>query len=138
MIRHVIPKGNLQLEHKRLVIEEIMALPNNRAHLVQCTEYRRKRSTEQNAFLHAVPLKIIADHTGHDVEDMKTYLLGECFGWQGYEIMGSMRKKPVKRSSELDTSQFSFFMEWIESWAAQNLELIIPRPNEYLIAEDTK
>jgi hypothetical protein len=137
MYRHVIPKGNLHQQHKSVVIADIMKLEDNRAWLVQVTQYRRKRSTEQNAFLHAVPLKIICEHTGHDIEDMKTYLLGQAFGWIEYDILGERRKKPLYRSSELNTAQFSFFMEFCERWAAQELSLIIPRPNEYLLEEDT-
>jgi hypothetical protein len=138
MIRQIIPKGENNLEYKIKVCAEIGELPSNRAWLVQVVQYRRKRSTEQNAFLHAVPLKLISEFTGHEMEDLKTYFLGECFGWQGFEMFGQQRKRPLKRSSELNTAEFSFFMEWIERWASNELGMIIPRPNEYLINEDTK
>jgi len=137
MYRHIIPKGNLSHEHKIKVCVEIGDLDENRAHLVQVSQYRRKRSIEQNAFLHAVPLKLICEHTGYEIDDMKTYLLGKAFGWIEYEMMGERRKRPAKRSSELNTEQFSFLMEFCEMWAAQELNLIIPRPNEYLLDEDT-
>ena len=138
MIRHVIPKGNLAHEHKIKVCVMIGDLDENRAHLVQVTQYRKKRSLEQNAFVHAVPLKIISEHTGMEIEDLKSYLLGKAFGFVEFEMFGERRKRPAKRSSELNTAQFSFWMEFIEAWASQELQLIIPRPNEYLIDEDTK
>ena len=137
MYRHIIPKGELSGDHRMKVATHIGGMPDNVAYLVQVTQYRKKRSTEQNAFLHAVPLKLICDHTGYDIEDMKTYLLGECFGWEAFEMFGQKRKRPMKRSSDLNTSEFSGFMEWIERWGATNLQMIIPRPNEYLINEDT-
>ena len=138
MIRHVIPKGNLHAEHKSKAIAEIIALPDNRAWLVQVKQYQRKRSLEQNAFIHAVPLKIISEHTGMEVDDLKSYLLGKAFGFVEFEIFGERRKRPAKRSSELTTGEFSYWMEFIEAWSAQELQLIIPRPNEYLIDEDMK
>jgi hypothetical protein len=137
MIRHIIPKGNLHNTHKSAAIADIMKLDDSKAWLIQAKEYRRKRSTEQNAFLHAVPLKLICEHTGYQLDDMKTYLLGNAFGWQEFEIMGERRRKPLRRSSELNTEQFSFFMEFCEQWAAQELGIIIPRPGEYLLEEDT-
>ena len=94
--------------------------------------YRKKRSLDQNSFLHGVPLRLIAEHTGHEVEDLKTYLLGECFGWVEVEVFGAQRRKPLYRSSELDTVQFGTFLDYIEQWAAQELDMIIPRPNENL------
>lgn len=137
MYRHIIPKGEQSFEHRITVANHIGGMPDNVAYIVQVTQYRKKRSNEQNAFLHAVPLKLICEHTGYDIEDMKTYLLGECFGWEEYEMFGQRRKRPLKRSSDLNTAEFSGFMEWIERWAATELQMIIPRPNEYLINEDT-
>jgi hypothetical protein len=135
--RHIIPKGNLHLQHKSQVIADILKLEDNVAYLVQFKQYRRKRSTEQNAFLHAVPLKMICDHTGDEVEDMKALLMGMCFGFEEFEILGQRRKKPLKTTSELNTAEFSFFMEFCERFAAMEWGMIIPRPNEYLLEEDT-
>jgi hypothetical protein len=136
MYRHIIPKGNLHNQHKAQVIADLMKLEDNVAHLIQFKQYRRKRSTEQNAFLHAVPLKLICEHTGYEIDDMKTYLLGRAFGWEEYTIFGDIRKRPLKRSSDLTTAEFSFFMEFCEMWAAQELQLIIPKPNEYLLENE--
>jgi hypothetical protein len=138
MYRHIIPKGIPHPEHKSQVVADIMNLPDNRAWLVQVTQYRRKRSTEQNAFLHAVPLKMICDHTGDEIEDMKALLMGMCFGFEEFEILGQRRKKPLKTTSQLNTAEFSFFMEFCERFAAMEWGMIIPRPNEYLLEEDTK
>lgn len=135
MIRHIIPKGDLSAEHKRLIKNEIDSLDPAKTWLVQAGEYKKKRSLEQNAFLHAVPLRMIADFTGHDIDDMKDFLLGEAFGWQEYEVFGQLRRKPMKRSSQLNAEQFNFFLDFIESWAAEALDMVIPKPNE--IIEDT-
>jgi hypothetical protein len=110
----------------------ISSLDPNKAWAIEIKSHRKNRSLDQNAFLHAVPLKIIADHTGYTVEDMKDYLLGEFTGWDEYTVFHQTKRRPHKRSSDLDTLQFTRFLEWIEMWAATELGLIIPRPGEYL------
>lgn len=130
MIRHIIPKGDLAAEHRRLVKHEIDTLDPKISWLVQVKQYRKPRSLEQNSFLHAVPLKLISEHTGYEIEDLKTYLMGEAFGWEEYEIMGEKRKRPRKTTSQLNTEEFTWFLDWLESWAAQKLDLLIPKPGE--------
>jgi hypothetical protein len=130
MIRHIIPKGDLSAEHKRLVRQQIDDLSSDKPWLVQVTQYRRKRTLEQNSFLHAVPLKIICDFTGYELHDMKQWLMGQAFGWEQYEVMGEPRKRPRLTTSQLNTEQFNWFLEWLEAWASQELGLIVPKPNE--------
>lgn len=136
-IRHVIPMRtpdsmDLNRQHKDLVITEIMNLPSDVPWLVQAEPYRKKRSIDQNSFLHGVPLKLIHQHTGTDIEDIKDYLLGECFGWLEYEVFDNRRRKPAKRSSELNTVEFGSFLDFIERWASEELGMIIPKPNEII------
>ena len=131
-MKHIIPKGDLSAEHKRLIKQQIDDLPDDKPWLIVAQIYRRKRTLEQNSFLHAVPLKLIADYTGHSIDDMKTYLCGTAFGWDEYEVMGEPRKRPRLTTSQLNTEQFNWFLEWLEAWAAQELGMIIPKPNEVI------
>ena len=134
-MRHIIPKGDLSAEHKRLVKQEIDDLPADYPWLIQAQRYRKRRTLEQNSFLHAVPLKLICQHTGYEIDDMKQYLMGKAFGWESYEVMGEPRKRPRLGTSQLNTEQFNWFLEWLEAWASQELGMIIPKPNE-IIVED--
>ena len=135
MIRHIIPKGDLSAEHKRLVKQQIDELPDNRTYVVQVKQYQRRRTLEQNSFLHAVPLRLIVDHTGMEMDDIKTYLMGKAFGTKEIEIAGETISRPLKGTSDLNAEQFNWFLEWIEQWSSQELGLIIPKPNE--VIEDT-
>jgi hypothetical protein len=129
-MRYIIHKDDaIRRENARAAISE---LSNDKPWVVEIKPYVKKRSLEQNAFLHAVPLRMIADETGHDVEDMKTYLMGEAFGWLDYEVMGSPRRKPLLGTSELNAKQFMWFLEWVEAWAVRELGMMIPKPNEVL------
>lgn len=108
----------------------IQSLDMARPWRVEISEHRPKRSLEQNAYLHAVPLRILSEHTGYNVDEMKDYLLMEAFGTLDKEVMGRSIVRPAKRSSDLNTKEFSWFIEWIAAWAMNNLGLLIPMPNE--------
>jgi hypothetical protein len=121
----------LRSEHIRdRALSEIQALDMKRIWKVEIGQYRPKRSLEQNAYLHAVPLKLIAEHTGYSVEDMKEYLLMAAFGDEMKEVMGVNIIRPLKRTSDLTTKEFAWFVEWVASWAMNTLGLLIPMPNE--------
>lgn len=117
-------------ELRDMALQEIRHLHLEPPSVMRLEVYSPRRSLDQNAFLHAVPLRILADETGHSIEDMKTYLLGEAFGWQDSEVFGHAVQRPVKRSSQLTRKEFSWFLDWIESWAATTLGIVLPRPNE--------
>lgn len=122
---------------KDRVLQHIIGLPfiqsgQRKVYSVTIEEYDPPRSLSQNAFLHAVPLRLICDATGYDIDEMKDYLLGEAFGWEEKEIMGHTSVRPLRRSGSLKRKEFSWFLEWIEAWAMSTLGLLIPRPNEEL------
>lgn len=119
-------------ELRELAISEIRHLHLKPPMVMRLEPWSPRRSLDQNAFLHAVPLRILSDETGHSIEDMKDYLLGEAFGWRDSEVFGTSRQLPVRRSSDLNRKEFSWFLDWIESWAANTLGIILPRPNEVI------
>jgi len=90
---------------------------------------RTQRSLDQNAYLHAVPIPILADHFGYTIPEMKLVLMGECWGWHREKITG--RDLPLKPStSEMSVEECSQFIEWVIPWAATNHQVLIPLPNE--------
>lgn len=113
------------------VIATIQSLPLEPLQVITIEDWHSPRSLEQNAFLHAVPLKLICEHTGFNMDEMKDYLLGEAFGWEEVELFGRTIQRPLRRSSKLNVKEFTWFLEWIEQWASNTLGLLIPRPNEY-------
>ena len=130
MQRFVIRKNDtLRRENASMAIN---ALDAEKDWAIEIKEYRKNRSLSQNAYLHGVVLPLICDHTGYNMEEMKDYLLGEFTGWVEYMIFSEIKRRPAKRSHELNTKEFFAFCEWIEQWAAQELGVIIPRPGEYI------
>jgi hypothetical protein len=130
MNKQIIRKGDLNREHKKLACNLINTLPPDRTYVVEIKQYRAKRTLEQNSFLWAVPIRMISEYTGMEAEDVKDYLMSRAFGTKEIEIAGTVITKPRLGTSDLNTEQFNWFLEWIESWAAQELGIIVPKPNE--------
>lgn len=89
---------------------------------------RSKRSLDQNAYIHAVPIPLVAEKMGESINDAKLIMMGEKWGWhivRGYRL-------PVKgHTSEMTTAECAEFIEWAPMWAATELDgLYIPLPNE--------
>lgn len=93
-------------------------IPDEPTHEVLIRPYRSKRSTEQNAKMHAI-IRDIAQ--GGSIEDTKRRLLMK---WSGYEVRtlpdGSEYPVPaVGGSSKLTVDQMSEFIDWLEWFAAE-------------------
>lgn len=88
---------------------------------------RSQRSLDQNAYIHAVPVAILAEHCGYSVPEMKLVLMGECWGWKtvaGHEI-------PVKpHTSDMTVEEARQFIDWVIPWAMEHFDVAIPLPNE--------
>ena len=120
-------------EIKKNCIQYLRGLdPEKELLCVEIKPFVEKRSQAQNDFLHGVTLRILSDETGESIEDLKEYLLGEAFGWENKAAFdGRTFFRPVKRNtSRLTVKEFSWFIEWCESWAASTLGVAIPRPGE--------
>lgn len=89
---------------------------------------RTKRSLDQNAYLHAGPLPILADYWGEDIATTKLLVLGECFGWKDTRDGHRLPLKP--HTSDLTVEEMSHLIEWLPPWAMVNFGVDIPLPNE--------
>ncbi len=130
----IIPKAsNPNHEHFRQQAHNLIdGLNLNIAWKVVATRHRKKRSNPQNSYFWGVIVKIICDETGNDANDIHDVLCGECFGWQEYEVMGLRKRRPVRGTSQLNVDEFEQFCEWCRAFAASNLGLVIPLPNEVM------
>lgn len=96
---------------------------------VEIVKQKKQRSLDQNSYWWAVPVSILSKHCGYEPEQMHYVLLGE---WRGY--MDGPRGEKVPRccaSSKLTTADFTELIEWVQRWAAMELDVQIPAPSEY-------
>jgi hypothetical protein len=122
--------GRLDDDVRRQIADAFKAFAGKRVD-VTVKAHRSHRSLDQNAYWWAVPVAILAEHCGYEPEQMHYVLLGE---WRGYE---PALTNPVPRcasSSKLTTGEFSDLIEWVQRWAATELDVQIPSPNEWQAA----
>ena len=91
--------------------------------------HKSQRSRDQNAYWWAVPVAILAEHCGYEPEQMHYAILGQ---WRGYiEGLGGQQIPRCVSSSKLNTAEFTELIEWVQRWAAMELDVQIPAPNEW-------
>lgn len=96
---------------------------------VEVSEYRKRRSQDQNAALWGIAYKTLSDATGNDPDDLHAYFLGEWSGWETITVMGQQRRVPKRRSSKLTTVEFSEFYAFIQQRSAETVGVFIPDPD---------
>lgn len=93
--------------------------------------HREKRSEKQNRWWWGVAIPLIAQELGydkHEHEEVHYALVAKCFGTR-FDVR-LQQHVPNKSSSTLTTSEFSQLMEWAVRFAASDLGIIVPMPNE--------
>ena len=84
----------------------------------------KTRSNPQNAFYWGVAIKILCDEIGYTDDEMHATL-------KIMFLQDKTRKFPTLRSTTtLTTVEFEEYLEKIRQWAAQDLNCVIPLPNE--------
>lgn len=90
-------------------------------------ERKKRRSNPQNAYYHGVVLKMIADFCGYRGED-EIAGIHEELKRKFLPKIGNLNI--TKSTSSLNTEEFSSFIENVRRWAAEELGIYIPDPNE--------
>jgi hypothetical protein len=89
----------------------------------------KKRTLSQNAYYWGVVVKMIAEETGHDSDEIHE-LMKQMFLKDLIKIKGEIYET-VKSTTELETKGFSLdYIERIKYWAMEKLNLNIPSPDE--------
>jgi len=90
-------------------------------------ERQIQRSDAQNRFWHAVPFKLLSEHLGYTVEEIKLLCLGECWGW--HDVLGGRLPNKL-HTSKLTKEEGAHFTEWLQTWAMTEFGVVVPSPNE--------
>lgn len=92
---------------------------------------RSKRSLDQNALWWSIIVPAIAEEVGYDRsehDECHYALVARFFGTHTDKISGAM--VPNARSSKLSTKQFSELIDGTVRWAATDLGLVLPMPDD--------
>lgn len=104
---------------------------------------KNTRSASQNAYLWAVPNKMISGATGYETEEVHEYLCGTYWGWKDKKVPKTPRNPegiesvPMRttttdtegKRSVLTSTEFSEYVAFVQRFAAQRLQLLVPDPD---------
>lgn len=138
----VLPKG----ARKRALVlaaDVLASLDELVAWKVTIEPARMTRSHSQNAYLWAVPYKLLSEHTGYEAEELHEYFCGQVFGWKDKKVPRTPRNPtgiesvPVRTTTTdeqgkrcvLTVTAFSDFVAYIQRFAAQKCGVLIPDPD---------
>jgi len=124
MFYGTIQNGKLKLDNPAQFNRKIEELEGKRIE-IDLKVRRKNRSLDQNAYYWGVVLAAISDFTGYDVEDLHNHFK--------YNLL----KKDVgnlntfKSTSNLNTKEFTDYIDKIIRFANQVLGIEIPTPEQY-------
>jgi hypothetical protein len=100
---------------------------------VTVKKYRKDRSDRQNNWYWGVVIQMITDETGYEKDEVHEYLKS-LFLTEKRVIVNNegevLELEMIKSSARLTTTEFIEYGQKCQRWAAENLNLNIPDPNE--------
>ncbi len=104
------------------------------------------RTIQQNRYLNGVAYKMIREVTGYERAEIHEYFLGLFFGWREKKVPRKpsnpkgVESVPVRTTTTnesgkralLSTEDFWKYVEFLQRFAAQRLQLVIPDPDPAL------
>ena len=88
-------------------------------------QWHPQRTNPQNAYLHGVVFKTIADETGNDLETVKD-TVKDMFASK----TDAKGFKHIEKTSKMSTARMVEFIETVCRWAATEMNIYIAPPNE--------
>lgn len=131
-----------KIDWEKIYLEAIKIWDKNPDQLisVEIKKYKWLRTLNQNSYLWGVVYKYIADYTWYSTdeihEEMKLRFLREDIKLDSKK--GEITFHKFRSSTELNTAEFTKYIEDIKDFAAMYLWIIIPEPNEENILNSYK
>lgn len=97
--------------------------------VIELTEKRKKRTIQQNKYLHVV-ITLFAIEVGYTLDESKTVLKRECY----FMVYEKEDMKFLKRTRDLNTKELTDFIEWIITYAGK-MGIYIPSSEEFLLSQ---
>lgn len=113
---------------KQKLFDYLKALDN--VYKVDIKRDRKGRSNPQNRYYRGVVVKMISEETGYTPEEVHEILKTKFLSYEKV-IEKTGEVFTISRSTtELNTQEFEEFLEMCRMFAAQDIEIVIPLPNE--------
>lgn len=138
----ILPRGTRGRALK-LATDILSSLDELVAWKIVAEPLKNERSASQNAYLWAVPNKMISERSGYETEEVHELLCGSYWGWKDKRVPKTPRNPkgiesvPIRtttrdengKRSVLTTTQFSDYVEFVQRFAAEKCCLIVPDPD---------
>jgi hypothetical protein len=121
-----IEKGKLILEAPHAYLVYLASLEGKRIELI-LKKRKSQRSLAQNSYYWGVVIEILSNHTGYESEEMHEALKVKFLSEGTDEKTGLIK---VKSTAKMNTDEFIKYTDKIIRWAAQDLGVFIPDPNQ--------
>lgn len=95
-----------------------------------CHRSLKDRSSRQNSYMWSVVYQMIADEMGDSPEAIHR-LMKEMHLPRMFVTVGDQEREEEKTTTLLTTSQMESYLSRVREWAAKELGLFVPLPNEY-------
>jgi hypothetical protein len=119
--------GKLKLERREALDKYILTLEGRRVEMILRAE-SEARSVKQNRYYWGVVVKMLAEYTGHDMDEMHE-ILKYKFNPRSIDVEG--KEVTIGATTrELTTKEFMDYNERIKVWAVTTLNLTIPNVGE--------
>lgn len=115
-------------QDKRAVMAYLDKLPEGKTYNVTIVRHRERRTMDQNRLLW-LWVNCISDETGQDKDDLHEYFKQKFLGFDTKTLWGVQVFKSVSTAS-LDTLQFTQYLERIRAFAAAELGIELPDPQD--------
>lgn len=113
---------------KQKVFDYLEKLPEGKRYFVDIVLKREKRTVDQNC-LYWLWIACIMLETGNDKEFLHEYFKGKFLGYVEKVVFGEVIKTP-KSTTTLNTKQFTNYLEDIRVFAAAELGIVLPDPED--------
>lgn len=139
----IIPKGPSRERIAQQVATFVAALDLDKGWRVTVEEYRRTRTSAQNAFLWGVCYRELSKATGYEVDEIHEYCCGLMWGWKDKPVpktprnpegvesvpMRSTTRDQDGKARTLNKQEFADYVDRIQRFAASR-GIHIPEPGE--------
>ncbi len=92
---------------------------------------KKDRSDNENRYYWGVVVKILGDELGYSSDEMHEALKFKFLRMEA-EPDGKRRLETVRSTATLKTDEFEDYLDRIRMWAAADMGIVIPLPNEVL------
>lgn len=124
----------LQPIDKQKVIDYIKKLPEGKSYTVEIKVKRKQRSTDQNR-LYWLWLNCMMAETGEHKDRLHEFFKQHFLGMDEHWAFDKYQVIVPRSTSTLDTKQMTDYLERVQQFAATELGIVLPSPEDLQWAE---